>query len=416
MATLDRRQFLSGIIGSGSAVAAARVRGLGGRFDLDSITRTSAATKGPLVLCTLFGGNDGLNTVIPYDVGQYRDWRGDLAIPADQVLPLGTFEDIDLGFHPSMTGLQALFNAGHVAVVCGVEYPNANFSHFQSTTIWQTASLADDTTSGWIGRWLDQTGSNPMRALGVGPTLQQGLIGVHQQASTIDDSTSASAQVPGQNPIFMAAYKELMAPYSGQLTLERAAATSGANVITVGNAAAAALTKEAPPADPSKRNAGDIGTQLAVVAECIEAGLPTEVYNVGFGSFDTHADQLDIHAGLLTQLDAAIENFMTAFPAPAAGKSPVIVVTSEFGRTPRVNASDGTDHSTASIVLVVGPAVKGGFYGHVPSFTKLDEYGNLIYTTDFRAIYATVLEDVLGVDAATTKGILGASFANLGFL
>ena len=124
----------------------------------------------------------------------------------------------------------------------------------------------------------------------------------------------------------------------------------------------------------------------------IRYGLPTSVYSVSLGSFDTHSDQADTHAGLLSSLDAAIESFMSVFPTAAPGKSPVIVIYSEFGRTPRVNASGGTDHSSASVVLVVGPAVKGGFYGATPSFTKLDRYGNFVFTTDFRKVYATVLE------------------------
>jgi uncharacterized protein (DUF1501 family) len=416
MATFNRRQFLTGVLGAG---AAAGVVTLGGPR-LSSVTDllgapASAATapNGPLVLCTLYGGNDGLNTVIPYNDGHYHDWRGSIAIPPDQALPVGAYEGVTLGFHPSMTGLQSLFAAGRVAVVCGVEYPNPNFSHFASQTIWQTADLSGDETSGWLGRWLDATGTDPMRALSIGPTLPQALVGAAQQASTLSDSTSAGSQQPSQNPTFMKTYQQLMTPYGGQLALERNVAEAGGNLIRVGDEASAALAAETPPADPSGRNAGDIGNQLAIVAECIQYGLSTDVYSVGFGSFDTHSDQLGTHAGLLGQLDAGVEDFMGAFPAPSDGKNPVVVIYSEFGRTTRVNSSAGTDHSSASVVLVVGPAVKGGFYGHVPSFTKLDPYGNLIYTTDFRDVYATVLEDVLGFEPSR---ILGRSFSNLGFV
>jgi uncharacterized protein (DUF1501 family) len=182
----------------------------------------------------------------------------------------------------------------------------------------------------------------------------------------------------------------------------------------VGSEAAAALSKEQPPPAPAGSDPGDIGTQLDIVAELITYGLPTSVYSVSWSSFDTHSNQANTHAGMLASLDAAVTGFMSAFPTAAPGKSPVIVICSEFGRTPRVNASAGTDHSSASVVLVVGPAVKGGFYGATPSFTKLDPYGNLIFTTDFRRVYATVLEQVLGIESPS--GILDGSFRPIDFL
>ena len=172
--------------------------------------------------------------------------------------------------------------------------------------------------------------------------------------------------------------------------------------------------KERPPAAVPGSDPGDIGTQLDIVAELISYGLPTSVYSVGWQSFDTHSDQAGTHAALLASLDAAVDSFMGAFPTAAPGKSPVIMIYSEFGRTPRANASEGTDHSSASVVLVVGPAVKGGFYGATPSFTRLDLYGNLIYTTDFRKIYATVLEQVLGME--TPAAVLGQPFRTIDFL
>ena len=182
----------------------------------------------------------------------------------------------------------------------------------------------------------------------------------------------------------------------------------------VGSKAAAALSKEQPPAAPAGSNPGDIGTQLDIVAELIMYGLPTSVYSVSWASFDTHSNQAGTHAEMLASLDAAVTGFMAAFPTAAPGKSPVIVICSEFGRTPRVNASNGTDHSSASVVLVVGPAVKGGFYGATPSFTKLDPYDNLIFTTDFRRIYATVLEQVLGIESPSA--VLGGPFHAIDFL
>jgi uncharacterized protein (DUF1501 family) len=168
------------------------------------------------------------------------------------------------------------------------------------------------------------------------------------------------------------------------------------------------------PTNLSGRNAGDIGNQFDIVAELIEYGLPTQAYGVSWGSFDTHSDQLQTHAGLLSQLDAAVQDFMGVFPTPVAGKNPVVMIHSEFGRRPDANGSAGTDHSSAGVVLVAGPGVKGGFYGAQPNLAKLDAYGNLVYTTDFRTIYATILEEVLDYGSAST--VLGGNFTPIAFL
>ncbi len=411
---LDRRQFLTGVLGGGVTTGLVRFTGLSSLLSMAEASASTVARNGPFVLCTLYGGNDGLNTVIPYERGIYRDWRPGLAIPGEQVLPLGSDESGRLGFHPSLAGLHSLWKAGKVAIISGVEYPNPNFSHFASQTIWQTARLSADPDAGWLGRWHDTTGTDILRALSVGPTLPPALVGYKQQASSVVDSTSAGAQLPGQNPAFSGAYKQLMSTYPGEPGLQAGQANSGGNLMKVGSKAAAALAKERPPAAPAGSNPGDIGTQLDIVAELISYGLPTSVYSVSWASFDTHSNQADTHAGMLASLDAAVTGFMSAFPTAAPGKSPVIVICSEFGRTPRVNASGGTDHSSASVVLAVGPAVKGGFYGATPSFTKLDPYGNLIFTTDFRKIYATVLEQILG--AQTPTSVLGGPFRPIDFL
>ena len=410
--TLNRRQFLTGVLGGSAAAGLVRFSGLDSLLRMSQASAATVPAKGPFVLCTLYGGNDGLNTVVPYESGIYRDWRGDLAIPGDQVLPLGGDGEQHLGLHPSLTQLYALWKAGKVAIICGVEYPKPSFSHFQSQLIWQTAQMSGDPAPGWLGRWLDVTGTDPFRALSVGPNLPPALVGAKQQASSVADSTSADAQLPGQGPAFSGPYKQLMTTYPGEPSLRAAQATSGANLMAVGTRAAAALSKEQPPA--TSGDAGDIGTQLDIVAELISYGLPTSVYSVSWSSFDTHSDQANTHAGLLSSLDAAVASFMSAFSTPTPGKSPVMVIYSEFGRTSRVNASNGTDHSSASVVFVVGPGVKGGFYGATPSFTKLDPYGNLIFTTDFRRVYATVLEQVLGVE--TPRSVLGGSFRTIDFL
>lgn len=423
MGTLDRRQFLSGTLGAGAVAGAAHV-GLPMRSESAASTsaarvRASRSTvssvpPGPFVLCILTGGNDGLNTVVPYTSGDYLSLRGDLAIPADQVLPLETVDGEKLGFHPALTGLHSLYEAGQVAVILGVEYPDPNYSHFISMDIWQTAELSGDGAAGWIGRWLDVTGSDPLRALSVGPTLPTAFVGARQQASTLNDSTSGGSQMPGDGSFFLTVYRKLMTPYGGALALSNAVGEAGINLLTVGADAERALNAESVPPDPSGRGSGDIGNQLDIVAELIEYGLPTKAYGVGWGGFDTHSDQLDQHYSLLSQLDAAVQNFMGVFPTAVKGKNPVVMIHSEFGRRPNANASEGTDHGSAGVVFVVGPGVKGGFYGAQPSLARLDPLGNLVVTTDFRSIYATILEEVLGYGPAA--GILGRSFKPIPFL
>jgi uncharacterized protein (DUF1501 family) len=410
---IDRRQFLTGLLGGGAAAGLVHFSGMGQLLSMAEASASTVPARGPFVLCTLYGGNDGLNTVIPFESALYREWRRELAVPGDQVLPLGG-ADLHLGFHPSLTSLYSLWKQGKVAVVLGVEYPKPNFSHFASRSIWQTAEPSGDPGTGWLGRWLDVTGKDPFRAISVGPTLPIALVGAKQQAGSVVDSTSPGSQLPGQAAPFSVAYRQMMRTSPGEPALQAGQASSGAHFLEIGAEAATALSKEKAPAIPGDRDAGDIGNQLQIVAELISYGFPASVYSVSWSSFDTHSAQANTHAGLLSSLDAAIGAFMSDFPTPRPKRSPVLMVCSEFGRTPKVNASGGTDHSSASVMLLVGPGVKGGFYGAMPSFTHLDEWGNLYYTTDFRRVYTTVLEQVLGTQA---RGyILGGHFRPVEFL
>lgn len=412
--TINRRQFVTGVLGGAIASGTVQFTGLGSLLSMAEASASTVPDKGPFVLCTLYGGNDGLNTVVPYESAIYRGWRGELAIAADQVLPLGHDGTQHMGFHPSLPGLYSLWKQGRVAIISGVEYPHPNFSHFASQSIWQTAQLSGDPGTGWLGRWLDVTGKDPFRAISVGPNLPTALVGAKQQASAVVDSTSAGSQLPGSGPAFDRAYRQLMTSFPGEHPLQAGQANCGADLLTIGQKAAAALTKEKPPTQVAGVDAGDIGTQLDIVAELISYGMPSSVYSVSWGSFDTHSDQANAHASLLSSLDAAVLSFMSDFPKPERGRSPVVMIYSEFGRTTKANASAGTDHSSASVVLMVGPGVKGGFYGATPSFTHLDPYGNLRYTTDFRSIYATVLEQILGIEDSAR--VIGASFRPINFL
>jgi uncharacterized protein (DUF1501 family) len=360
----------------------------------------------------LYGGNDGLNTVVPYESSAYRSLRGGVSITEDQAQPIGTVDNFKLGLHPALVGMKSLWDAGQVAIVLGVGYPNPNYSHFQSMEIMMSADPTGENPTGWIGRWLDVSGSNPERALSVGSQLPQVFTGTAQQGSTVADLTNPGSQQPDGDPYFISAYSECEHTYHREIDLQAAIAQTGTNLLVVGKKAAAALTSQQPPKAVNPNDAGDIGNQFDVVAELIKAGLPTKAYGVSLSSFDTHAGELETQAGLLSQLDAGVQNFMGAFPAGSKGLSPVIVMYSEFGRRPESNASGGTDHGSANVVIAVGPSVKGGFYGDMQSLTRLDDLGNFRYTTDIRRVYATVLADIMGVEP---KDFVG-SFAPLGFL
>ncbi len=415
MGELSRRVFLKGALGTTASAGTALTTRRLNRRALAPARRSPLTTTspGPFVLCTLYGGNDGMNTVVPYDEGAYKSLRGDLAITDSEALPLGELDGMQLGLHPSLQTMHALWGAGQLAIILGVEYPDPNYSHFASMDIWQTADLSGDAGSGWVGRWLDITGTDPMRALTVGSEVPMAFAGNLQQAGTLADSTNGNSQLPNGNPMFVAAYKKMMKRQKHEPQIASAISLNGTNLLTVGDETANALNHETPPSAPSGRNGGDIQNQFDIVAELIEYGLPTKAYGVSLQSFDTHADQANTHAGLLSQLDTGLESFFSVFPSAESGKNPVVMIHSEFGRTPHANASAGTDHGSASVAFVAGPSVKGGFYGAMPSLTKFDEYGTFLVTTDFRAMYTTVLQEVFGVDG---KRILGKSFRPIPFL
>jgi uncharacterized protein (DUF1501 family) len=425
--SFTRRDFLSGSLSVGAAgalhTALGPVATLTGPAQgtkalaaanpgAGAAAKSMSAKDRALVLCTLYGGNDGLNTVVPYEDSTYRSLRGGVAIAEHDAQPIGSVDNFKLGLHPALVGMKSLWDAGQVAIVLGVGYPNPNYSHFQSMEIMMSADPNGDLPSGWIGRWLDASGQNPIRALSVGSQLPQVFAGETQQGSTLADSTNAGDQEPDGDPYFIKSYAECEHIFHRESELQAAIAQTGTDLLVVGAKAASALNRQKPPAQVSQNDAGDIGTQFDVVAELINSGLPTKAYGVSSSSFDTHAGELEAQGELLSQLDAGVQNFMGAIQNGGSGLSPVVVIYSEFGRRPESNSSGGTDHGSASVVIVVGPSVKGGFYGEMQSLRHLDDLGNFRYTTDIRRVYATVLADVMGVNP---KDFVGAH-APLGFL
>ena len=272
-------------------------------------------------------------------------------------------------------------------------------------SIWQTAAAKSPVASGWIGRWLDAAGSDPLLALNIGDVLPPLAVGVTTTAAALSLTPQARAST-GRDSAFAAfaavdpkdttAAKQVVASY----------AAVGRVQTTFADAATASDT--AAPADPEVK--GGLAEQLALVARCIRAGAPARVYSVSLGGFDTHADEKTAQTIQLTQLDKALTSFRAALAGHPREKDVTTVAYSEFGRRVKANASQGTDHGTANNVFVMGASVRGGYVGDQPSLTDLDN-GDLRSTVDFRAVYGDLLRSVLDADPSR---VLDKQFAPLG--
>ena len=409
---IDRRSFLAGMLSLGAAGAVPKALGTTYTRPRSAPVapekkRASASGNKNLVLLTLYGGNDGLNTVVPLEDSTYAARRDVLAISPTKALPLGS----GFGLNPSMPGLYAMWQAGQLAIVRGVGYPNPSLSHFQSMDIWWAGSLSNDVGSGWLGRWLDHTGHNALQACSIGPNVLPAMAGGKRKAAALQDSTYPGSQLPDVNAHLLALYQELQRPNHFSSHLEASVAQSGSDMLTVSHTAAKAMVLEHAPS--FSQSLGDLGSQLGVVSQLIRANLPTSAFAVAQGGYDTHSGELATQNDNLRQLDSALTQFMASIASSPRGKETTVVIYSEFGRRVESNGSGGTDHGTANNVLVLGPMVHGGFYGDPPSLTKLDDNGNLIHTVDFRSVYSTVLEGVLSFES---KPVLGKNFPNLGFV
>ena len=352
-------------------------------LSLENLASAAATTPLPtntpiLVLVTLYGGNDGLNTVVPFTDPTYQSVRSNIALSSSQVLP---FTDT-LAFNASMPSISALYKANNVAIVQGVSYPNPSLSHFSSMAIWQSATLTGDNTSGWIGRWLDRQPHSPFNAIGIGSTLPPSMIGEKSVASMVDVGGISLPWGP-----VAAILPRMGRPSATDVPLEAAAATSISDLYAT-SAALGSLVPKSP-------SGSDLGQQLSVVSALINANVPTRVWEVNLSSFDTHAGEQSDQNTLLAEVDAAIGAFMTSISSGSRSNDVTMMVYSEFGRRVMSNASDGTDHGTSAPVLLIGNSVKGGLYGEQPPLNNLDVNGNLQVTTDFRSVYGGLLNDVL---------------------
>jgi uncharacterized protein (DUF1501 family) len=399
---VTRRGFLARGLRDSSLIALAPT--------LPGFLARTAQAAGPekdgriLVVLQLDGGNDGINTVIPFKDDGYARHRKAIRLPEKRLITVNG----EVGLHPAMGDAGKLLESGRLAIVPGVGYPNPNRSHFRSMAIWQSARLdeRDHTGLGWVGRGLDEgptTRDGAPAALLVGsndpPPAIRGRRSVSAALDRLDDyalsDREAGARPAGSSPagddLGQFLRRSLLDAYT---TADRLESIAGA--------------RDGHASYPES----DLARRLGLTARLIKAGLGTRVYYLVQGGYDTHGHQLPQHAALLEELAKSLRAFLDDLAAARLDDRVLVLVFSEFGRRVAENGSKGTDHGTAGPVLLAGPSVRPGLAGTYPSLTDLAD-GDLKMAVDFRRVYATVLEGWLGL---RSKGALGGAFESLPLL
>jgi len=398
----------------------------------DSAIQTVTGKDGPiLVVLQLAGGNDGLNTVIPYADDIYHRARPSLGIAPDRVLKINDH----VGLNPKLAGFKSLYDEGHLALVQGVGYPNPNRSHFRSTEIWATASDAErNDPYGWIGKYFDSC------CAGADPTVGVSIGGETPQAFSSPTPTGVSFSRPEQYRWVNSkkadadqAFRELNQPDDAMMDGLGGQANEGGSIGAIGGSIRSELSpldflqrtaldaqlssdkileisKKFQPAVPYPR--GRLADSLSLVGRMIAGGLPTRVYYVSQGGYDTHSNQGGTHDRLMTELNDAVSAFCADLKAQGAFDRVMLMTFSEFGRRVVQNGSGGTDHGAAAPLFLLGGGIKAGVHGAHPRLDKLDA-GDLIYNTDFRSVYASILEQWI---KAPSDKILGRKFPTLPIL
>ncbi|HXM19084.1 MAG TPA: DUF1501 domain-containing protein [Candidatus Tumulicola sp.] len=405
----NRRQFIVQSIG-----------GFAGFLAIDSIfaraARAAAASGAAagagrsLLVVNLQGGNDGLNTLVPFGDPQYYRVRPTINVAASDVVRL----DSEIGLNPKLAPLKPLFDQQRMAILQGVHYPNPNLSHFRSTEIWQTAAPDKYVDTGWAGRYLDFAGRgtapNLFAGVAVGPVLPKIMVADKTDVPTIGDlrgfrfNGTRDEQAEADKILGGDGYKyPFQSPY---LSLVQ-------DVENHAHAASTQLPHMVAGYKPAiEYPKTPFGQGLNLIAGIINANVGTKVFYISLGSFDTHVGQRAAQDRLLDQLATGISAFYQDLAAHKVDDRVLTMTFSEFGRRVEENANRGTDHGTAAPMFLFGGGVKGGLYGDHPSLTDLD-YGNLKWHTDFRSVYATVLERWLGVGS---QPVLGSQFSTMNFV
>ena len=366
-----------------------------------------------LVVLQLTGGNDYLNTVVPYTNPHYRDYRPSVVIPDEQALPL----DDHVGLHPSMGPILNFYNQENVAIVHGVGYANSPRSHFRSMDNWHTCEPDKQGTEGWLARVvreIDPNSENVVTAVSMGPSLFRALASPGVAVACVEDLESygmlTGISEEQQRTRILERYKRLYAPAIGTGPVMDFLGQTGLDALK-----GADILKVAPETYSSTVEYADnpIARKLRGIAQVHLADLGTRILYCDHGSFDTHADQLTVHATLWKEVSEAVQDFFDDLTEHGAADNVIMLLFSEFGRRTQDNGS-GTDHGAAGPTFVIGDRIKGGQYGEYPSIRPEDlEQGDPVPNTDFRSVYSTVVEDWLGLDATP---IVNGTFEKPAFL
>jgi uncharacterized protein (DUF1501 family) len=399
---MNRREFIKAVTLASTAPLWIRINAIAADASSGSAPAPAAATPDHLLLVLyLAGGNDGLNTIVPYLDGAYKSLRPQIALKASELYGLGD----GLGLPRDMPRLYGMWKAGRVAVVHNVGYPNPSFSHFDSTYVWETGSPSQQFHTGWLGRYLDHTdapGNGPVRAVAVGTDgLPRTLIGEHGNGVELDRLSDFG----------------FVDNARGDAALRRAAFVSfGAGMTSDGSMRSRVLAAQdrmvravASVSQAANKHKIDNPTPAQTVAQMFAAGLGTQVAFVMVDGFDTHTEQRTAQAMRLAVVDDTIGSFFDTATSLGLADRATILTFSDFGRRAGENGSRGTDHGSSMPVFAIGPKVRGGFYGTRPDLTKLAD-GNLIPAIHFGSVYASVLSQALGVNP---DPILGGSFPTL---
>jgi uncharacterized protein (DUF1501 family) len=415
----DRRNFLTRTLGGTSLLALGSVVPEFLANTAIAAEKTEKSKDSILVVVELAGGNDGLNTVVPYGDDLYHKARPKIALGKKEVLKLDDY----CGLHNRMNGMKSLYDQKKLAVIRGVGYPNPNRSHFESMDIWQLADPSLAQTNGWLARTIPGMSIKDAGVPGmfIGddrlPVALQGadggvislanranfklqLTGNEQsRKKLIEDLNSEKDTEPGKADLAAFVRKRQLQTYTSLQKIEDALKQTGPDQQNEGG------FRRGP--DPNSLTT--LNGKLGLIGRLIQKGLGTRIYYVQLTGFDTHANQEKPHADLLADLSNSISNFFNSLGGDEVADRVALMTYSEFGRRVKENGSQGTDHGSGSCMFVAGNKVAGGLIGKHPSLSDLTD-GDLRYHTDFRRVYASLLDDWLGVES---RGVLGDTFEKL---
>jgi uncharacterized protein (DUF1501 family) len=377
-------------------------------FEKQNLGQNQSTDK-TLVIIQLSGGNDGLNTVVPYRNDIYYKARPNIAIPSEKVLKLND----EVGLNPAMESLRGLYDNGLVNIINNVGYPNPDRSHFRSMDIWQTASESTEyLNTGWIGRYLDAKcvgNCVPYQALEIDDTLSLSMKGAKVKALSVQDPEKLYKQVSA-NFINKVAQNKAVNEHDNVAYLYKTLAetASSAEFLHTKQHAAQKIYKST-----NQYPQGELGQRLKTISELIVSGMPTNIYYVSISGFDTHFNQVNQQERLLKNYADSLSVFVNDLKKNNKFKDVAIMTFSEFGRRVKQNASGGTDHGTANNVFLISENLKRPkVLNEAPNLTDLDD-GDLKFSIDFRQIYASLLQDWLKTN---DNAILSKSFQSLNLL